>query len=202
MTVGAAFGNKEGQELLLLIAIEEIGENLLRKMIGKLLSKNLMKTVNAAVKKGMTKLASMNMTIAKNIAKKVVMKAAMKIAQKGALKTGAQGAIAVAKFLGPSAACPPCAPFFAALALFQLATMIFDMWDPFGCNNGMGTVQNMGKSHVKMISRIYNEQFTDAYLSATMKSAVMPNGRTNGRSNTTYLGLVTRTMSSHTMILY
>lgn len=177
MVLGGIFtGDKEGQTLILLLAIELLGERMIKRVMGKILTKGILKTVGVAVKKGVMKLASMNIAIAKTIAKKVIIKAATKLAEKGAIEAGKQGGGAALRLLVGSASCPPCAPFLTALALFQVASMIFDMWDPFGCNKGVGTVQNMGKDHLDLMSQIYNEQFVDAYLSGTMKDTIMPNG--------------------------
>jgi hypothetical protein len=167
---------KEGNELVMIMAIEILGERMFRRLMGKVLTKGILKTVGVAAKKGVMKLAGMNIAIARTIAKKAIIKAATKLAQKGVVEGVKQGGGAVLKFLGPTAACPPCAPVFAIIAVFQLATAFFDMWDPFGCNKGVGTVQNMGKSHIDLMSRLYNEWFVDSYLSSTMKSTVMPNG--------------------------
>ena len=168
--IGQGLFTWEGSnELLMSLIIEELGEKLVMRIGGAIYKKGVIKAVSAACSKGAASFTSLSMSIAAKFSTRIATQVALKAAATGAAE-GATTKVAA------SVACPPCAAALVVLLVFQLASMAFDAWDPFGCNDGAMTVSIMNAEYLRNMSESVNTVFRDAFLSSIMPSIEMPNG--------------------------
>jgi len=173
-------------DILVSILVEELGEKLLIKLGTKVFNSAMTKSLSIACQKGVS-FAAMNISrmfvFSQSIATNVATKAAASAAIKGGQVAAETGASSAAAAAGVGVSCPPCAPFLLLVMVFQISSMIFDMWDPFGCNDGTQTVKMFNHELLETIEEALNTMFRDTYLARFSGGTEMPDGSVVGVEN-------------------
>ena len=127
--VGDLFGGvftRNGSNDQFLALMIEIGPSALKKLMGTVFMKALTKAITTACIKGATTFTAVSISIMSKIVGRVIMRFAIKMFANAAM---------FGTTLATAVACPPCGAALAAVmkaaGWFMIASMVFDMWDPF-----------------------------------------------------------------------
>jgi hypothetical protein len=189
------FLSSEGSnEFLVMYMIEELGEKMVFGLLKNIYQKGLIKGVTAACVRGYASFTSSNIVVMAKFMTRMAVSVTTKFATSAAVATAGGAAAtaggaaataggaaattggAAAKGAALSAVCPPCAVLLAVIVAFQIASVIFDMIDPFGCKDGAQTVEIMNAEYLRNLNESINTLFRDAFLSSIMQNVKLPNG--------------------------